>query len=265
MSTLNGFSLTVVGAYEETSDGYTKISHGKQYSLRLHNAHRGSNGCVPADVEVFIDGKSVGTFRINYGQTIYLERSVNDNGMFTAFKADSSEGKAVGLDANDDNCGLIKAVFRPGKVREHPVTINYTYTTYPWGTGGTPPCKPYEPIAYGVNIYDTINTSQSHHNELGDYLNGSYCKGSTIASNTTNSAMLHNTLTTNTANCCCNLEAAGTGLTGQSSQSFTDIKSLEYQEPATTIMLRLAIAGSEPRPLQPVKKVYTTNYPRKLR
>jgi hypothetical protein len=251
MANLNGFSVQIPEAREETSEGYCKLLHGEQYRLRLHNGHKGPDGCVPADAEVYIDGKHVGTFRISYGQTMYLERSVNDQGRFTAYLARSSEGRSIGLDASDDNCGLIKVIFRPGKQKV--MVYNSVCYNNIWYYSPPVPKTP-------VDIFDN-----SYRMTYSDNTTNNCLMGFDDNISSPRSCSIDNNLKFSRHNK--KLAPAGTGLSGHSDQNFYDVEELDYNEQSTTIMLRLAISEDEPRPITCIeKKVYTqsTKYPRKL-
>lgn len=93
----------------ERETGYIELPHGRVYTLRIGNHdHR------RCDAEITIDGKSIGAFRINANQNVTLERSADDSGRFTFFKADSGEAASAGI-AKIDNVsrGLLQVVFRP--------------------------------------------------------------------------------------------------------------------------------------------------------
>ena len=127
MATLNGFSVTIPESYSETSEGHVGLRHGQNFKVRLHNGHRGPYGSVPCDATIILNGKDVGTFRVNAGQTTIIERPANDTGKFTAYQEDSQEAASIGVDRNSNDLGLIEVVFRPGnqKIRwTPPVTYN---------------------------------------------------------------------------------------------------------------------------------------------
>jgi hypothetical protein len=105
---LNQFSVRVPEGSERTS-GYVEIDHGKQYTIVLRNSHG-----VRCDVEVSIDGKAIGTFRIAANSVMRLERKPGDGGRFTFYRLGSSEGDAADLaSVSASDLGLIKAVFTP--------------------------------------------------------------------------------------------------------------------------------------------------------
>lgn len=142
----NGFGVTVPEGIE-TGDGYVKMRHGVQYTVVLINNYRGGFGGIPADADVSIDGKHIGTFRVGAGSRITLERSPIDSGRFTAFRADSYEGRQIGANPRSENAGLVKVVFRPGRVKDRVVPA--VVRPNPWsdpfpplyrGAGGVEKC-----------------------------------------------------------------------------------------------------------------------------
>ena len=94
MVTLNGFSVSISEAQEETSENYIVLRHGQTFSLRLHNGHKENGKCIPADAEIYVQGKYCGTFRVAAGQTVWLERPLNDSGKFTAYRNNTYEADA---------------------------------------------------------------------------------------------------------------------------------------------------------------------------
>jgi hypothetical protein len=254
MSELNGFRFSVSGCKEETCDGYVKMNHGQQYSLRLHNSHKGPFGCQPADVDIYIDGKFIGTYRLRYGQTMYLERSANDSGRFTAYKANSWEGNRAELCEFDSETGVIKAVFRPGKVKEvyrAPIVINNFYEQ---------PISPFNITTSDHTDYDPFSNHVSlSYNCCHD---GGY-SGIKSASLTRSRCVSKSCAIPQSES----LSVAGTGLSGHSDQNFVTVDDLEHNEPATTIYLRLIVSENEyiPKPLPEKRVVYSTNCPRPLR
>lgn len=124
---LNNFSVVVTPG-NEIAGGYIEMQHGQQYNLRLRNER-----FLLCDARVEIDGKHVGTWRINAHQTITLERPAHDTGCFTFYRLNSPEAFNIGLQQNDPNLGLVKVTFTPEK-RYEPVnpTPNVVYR----GSGG---------------------------------------------------------------------------------------------------------------------------------
>lgn len=99
----------------ERTSGHVSLNHGQQYTVRLLNCGRRS------DATVKIDGKEIGTFRLNPNQDVVLERAPDDNGRFTFYASGSYLAGAAGEGniAVPDK-GLIEVTFRPEKVRPRP-------------------------------------------------------------------------------------------------------------------------------------------------
>lgn len=204
---LNNCSLRIEGG-SELPGGYVELAHGKTYKLNLRN-HYYNRRC---DAEVFIDGKSLGTWRINANETIVLERPATENGLFTFYMLGTPEADAAQLDKiSAEQQGLIQVKFNLEKIPE----IKFTYT----------------------NIFSTGN--------MGSMI-GPTNSGDVICSSKGDSISL-DSYCCSTAN----HSAGATGLSGYSNQSFGSTNSLtEYDwNFSTTISLRL-IGKKQVRPLQ---------------
>lgn len=135
---VSNFSLLIPEGKERDS-GHVELAHGTVYRIRLMN-HCHSRRC---DALVTVDGKEIGLFRIERGGNVTLERSADDTGCFTFFRADSDEGKAAGVDTiGTDLRGLIQVTFKPEKVQPptvlHVDTWQTTPTSYEGCFGSSP-------------------------------------------------------------------------------------------------------------------------------
>jgi hypothetical protein len=92
----------------ETGNGYVQMKHGQVYTLRLKNGN--SARC---DCEIRIDGKHVGTFRLNAFQSMLLERPANDTGRFTFYREGTEEARKAAIETGASQNGLVSAVFKP--------------------------------------------------------------------------------------------------------------------------------------------------------
>ena len=108
---INGFALQVPEG-KETAEGYVALQHAQKYSLRLTN-----NKGVKCNATVKIDGEEQGSWRIEAYDSIVLKRPATDSGNFTFYKLESSEGNAIGLQANSD-LGLVSVTFIPEKIQQ---------------------------------------------------------------------------------------------------------------------------------------------------
>jgi hypothetical protein len=108
---IGNFSLMIPEGRERGS-GHVEIEHGKQYTLKLFN----HNWNVAADVEITVDGKPIGGYRLKRGGGINLERSYLDQRRFTAYHGGTADAQAAGADKiGAGEFGTIVARFRPEK------------------------------------------------------------------------------------------------------------------------------------------------------
>ena len=115
----------------ELEGGYVPLAHGVQYSIVLRN--ESDRKC---DVDVQIDGRSVGLWRIGACSEIRIERPADDTGRFTFFAVDSSEANQAGL-SSGNSLGLICAEFRPEKASSPMVMQSSAEEDPAYGAGGT--------------------------------------------------------------------------------------------------------------------------------
>lgn len=107
---LGNFELSVSPGNEMSANGYVAMEHGVQYVIAMVNRSLNQR----CDVELSVDGKSMGSFRVDAGGAFRLERPADDNGCFTFYRAGSSEADASGLSkVSSSDMGLIQARFRP--------------------------------------------------------------------------------------------------------------------------------------------------------
>jgi len=245
MSSLNGFSVNVPQAQEETSEGHVVLRHGQNFSLRLHNGHKYCGANKPSDAEVWVQGRYIGTFRVPANQSITIEHPVNDFGKFTAYRNDSQEAEQIGLDPTSNDNGLIKVVWKPGNQQDNKVQITWDYT---W---------PY----YYSDCHKKIT-------EFDNYYYDGHYYSTAVNNKLCNVTRNYEPSSCVTTSCCHsnNLTGGGVGLSGHSHQRFSEINQLSYDEPETVIYLRIAFRDEEPRPItsNTVYKVQSTNVPRRL-
>jgi len=114
-TTLNGFSINIindaVNHFKRDEHNYYSLPHLTEYKIALSN-----NRSTRCDAEVFVDGLSVGTWRIDQYETITIERPADVNRKFI-FAAESSPlARQLGVQKNSYDNGLIKVIFRPEKI-----------------------------------------------------------------------------------------------------------------------------------------------------
>jgi hypothetical protein len=115
---LNNFSLSISPG-TELSGGYLQLEHNTQYNVVLANKR-----AIRCDAKLEIDGKHVGTWRLEEYDSIVLERPAHDTGRFTFYKLGSAEATKVGISQQDANIGLVKVTFTP----EHQVETRSSST-----------------------------------------------------------------------------------------------------------------------------------------
>ncbi|WP_018631610.1 hypothetical protein [Neomegalonema perideroedes] len=103
-----GYSLTI-SAGAEDGNGYVRLRDGQTYQICLR-----SQRAERSDVELSVDGLSVGTFRLNPYSNVCLERPSGSRGQFTFYKADSFGGISSGSGVvSQQQRGRISARFIP--------------------------------------------------------------------------------------------------------------------------------------------------------
>ena len=74
------------------------MEHNTQYKIELSN-----NSDTRCDVAIQVDGKDIGSWRIDGYSTTTIERPANDNGKFTFYMCETSEASEAGLDINSES------------------------------------------------------------------------------------------------------------------------------------------------------------------
>lgn len=99
---------------ETTETGrYVFLKHLDVYKIQLSN-----NVGRKVDVEVSIDGASIGGFRLEAYRTITIERPVSEAKSFTFVQDTSGEAKEGGVTSGVRTNGLIEVVFKPELARK---------------------------------------------------------------------------------------------------------------------------------------------------
>lgn len=216
------FSLLIPEGRERDC-GHVEMAHGAVYRLRLCN-HNHSLRC---DAVIMVDGKDMGTYRIERHGEITLERSYYDSGRFTFFKTDSEEGQAAGAGGvGRDDRGLIQVIFKPEKkaVRPEKKAVRPVRQWRPW-------C-----------LFDNIWRSPDIHPHL--------CSVSPKGLDETTARDLYGMEGDREER----TSAGVTGLTGHSSQGFYTVADLDYDpDGVVTINVRLVCIAAV-RPLVAVPR-----------
>ncbi|HEX6048675.1 MAG TPA: hypothetical protein VFZ21_05395 [Gemmatimonadaceae bacterium] len=252
------FSVEIIaaggGTVRELESGHVLARPGQVYFLRLRNL-----GPLRAVADISIDGHSVtgGGLVIDAWSTVNLERPIHatERGRFTVI-AEGDE-TVFGPDGGRDNpdLGLIEARFRrelPGRERREAPrmpAIPRPIVTMPGPTPPTPapttPGRPFTPPEW------TPPTWQASLNRVRDALGPQRFDRPTAFLSP--SLPLEELPAAPAALPDAIERAAGTGLTGTSSQEFVTVEVGRLESEATVIRLRLVV-GSEaaidaPRPL----------------
>ena len=256
------FSVEVVGAeggVREVESGHVLARPGQVYKLRLRN-----HGPLRAVADISIDGHSVtgNGFVIDAWKTVDLERPIHatERGRFTVI-AEGNE-QVFGPDGGRDNqnLGLIEARFRrelPGHTPRDLPSRSSDPWEYPRPIIAMPSPDPHRAPAPPPRFAPpTWNGPEARYREpLGRGVRHVEISALLAAAPVVEpETPAQPSLPADTGVVGDGVErAAGTGLTGQSSQEFTPVHVGELESVATVIRLRLVIGTDEaisaPRPL----------------
>lgn len=221
---LNGYSVRIPEGSEKEASGYVEMEHDTKYSLQLRNSKN-----TRCDAEVNIDGKHVGTFRLEAYGSMKLERSADDNRCFTFYLKDSEEGQEVELNSiSKGELGLVQVIFRPEK-RASTSMLRKTIVTYE--SSDTLGLDDDFIIGNPRGLTDSFGPAKTKGLTRGlDSI--SYCSAGP------------------------SYQAGGTGMSGHSNQTFQNVAALTYDDELTsTINIRLVGIQRKTRgPLKPVQK-----------
>jgi len=216
---LDEFTLEITGGNERTN-GQVLMNHGQGYEIVLRN-HSFRN----ADVELSVDGNSIGTFRVNSHGTVRLERPENDNGKFTFFRLNSTEAKLGGIQ-NNDAIGLITATFRTGRKKYvPPVEVKTSGGVFSKGFARRGPSGQSATLSAGEAVVPMGYQGSRGIGYSAESI--PVAQSAMFLSAAPAQAMYHAT------------GAGGTALAGHSAQRFNSVEALEYDGVETTINLRL--------------------------
>lgn len=234
---IGNFSVLIPEGREHGS-GHVALPHNTQYVIRL-----GNHSSPRCDATVEVDGKEVGSFRINGYGNLVLERSVNDTGRFTFFRADSTEGASAGAgEITADLRGLIKVTFRPERYANPVPRVGGMHLC---NAGGTPRMG-----GAGGQSVGGWSTQQ-----YGEMLRGveKTC-GGILPTNQCDMGGSYGAPA--------GAAAGVTGLTGSSNQTFYEVPNLDYDQAGEVVIsLRLVEATNAVRPLQAVQRGNPTPAP----
>jgi len=213
---LNNYSVTILEG-DEVEGGYVEMFHGENYKIKLEN-----HNDTKCDAEIHIDGKHVGTWRINEHRFGLFERPANDTGKFTFYRLGTSEARSSEIEKNEQT-GLITVIFKPERVSKPFNKLSIRETSRAGGTGLSDKSE------------QLFNNDLDFECELS--LGDDYCEMDFESDSVSDTSS----------------RAGGTGLSGKSEQHFDIVSPLVYNiEKQTTIHLRLIAAKDQPRPLKPL-------------
>ncbi|KAI8487649.1 hypothetical protein Bbelb_346420 [Branchiostoma belcheri] len=118
-----GYRVAIVGGkhYEIDEEEFVEMDHSSSYHIRLTNSHLRS-----CDAQLSIDGKDVGTWRLEPKQEIELERPEEEQMCFTFFSTRMAPAEA-GIRRGVEENGLVQVTFTPEKMREEKTTVKDLY------------------------------------------------------------------------------------------------------------------------------------------
>jgi hypothetical protein len=229
---LGSFEVSIA-RHPENDEGYVVLEHRETYSINLHN-----NMDRRCAAEVHVDGKHVGTFRLNHYSSLNLERPSGDNGQFTFYKSGSKEAKAAKLSkVSKSELGLVSVTFKPEKRQRPTEVVAEVPPVMPWYPN-YPVYRNAEDGPIGSADVDLANSDNR------DYLGRpkGALKGSSVSRGPSGQSLSTSS----------NYSSGGTGLSGSSNQRFRTVGNLDYDDSSTwvTINLRLVSGKSEPRELK---------------
>lgn len=226
---LNEFEVRIPEGVE-ADNGYVEVPHGTQYTIVLQNHSKGR-----CDAEVYIDGKSVGAWRVDGCKTVTLERPVHDSGRFTFYRLGTASADKAGLERND-SLGVISATFKPEKIVAPPTSVEVRREVkedFPNGFG----LNASEPSSSGF-LFASEPMGETYGLAASEPDTRAYPPASRPEPDSKTDKLSR---------------AGGTGLSGKSQQVYGEpVANLEYERSKfVTINLRLIAPDEEPRPLFP--------------
>jgi hypothetical protein len=231
---LNGYSVRIPEGLEQ--NGYVELRHDTQYRLMLRNSHK-----TRCDARVEVDGKCIGTFRLDANESIVLERPAHDRGRFTFYKDGSRAAKKAGLSNVDPwHKGLVSVTFSPEKDYGQWFVSEGRYTAGQVRGGLCSPSVTAEPnINWNVTLgstaqeTDTVNRNSRSYMGAGSLASSSYsCDDDMVASGSltgaewTSGYVSSDSYTSNRDRV--TRGAGGTGLSGHSGQNYYETEAIEY-------------------------------------
>lgn len=215
-----GNFAVIVPEGREKDSGHVQIPHNTKFRVQLKN-HWHNRRC---DAVVTMDGKVMGTFRVDNHGSITLERPSHDEGCFTFYRADTPEyEKASGGEVSEDLRGLVQVVFKPEKAQQVQMI---------------PRTRSIPEDAWKGQGSQTLSVPQNC--SAPPVTRSTQTKGLEREEKTSGGIVLPMSAT----------KAGVTGLSGHSSQRFIEVAELDYDRTEeVTVSLRLVAWDDGPRPL----------------
>lgn len=216
-----GSVSVIIPEGRERGGGYVELGDGQVYTLRLLNHYYRR----AADAQVSIDGKDLGTYRVDPAGGLILECSHLDSGRFTFCRAEGELGQQAGAAGVEDSAkGLLQVTFHIARKQPLPLTTTGGITRVKRSKGLlTTPDTLYSQHSGELSTEPTVQTTTSYDGQE------EYSKG--------------------------RVEAGVTGLTGTSGQNFVTVAELDYDpQEMTVISLRLVYCDRGVRPVAGVPR-----------
>jgi hypothetical protein len=100
------------------------LKHGTEFGIELKN-----DSDSRCDAQIFVDGRSAGTFRLQpYGRT-FVERPVHADRKFTFLREESRDALMAGVSPHQDN-GIVKVIFTPELQNEYTYESSFNHSSY---------------------------------------------------------------------------------------------------------------------------------------
>lgn len=237
--TNGAFELTVKDS-RETRDGYVPMYRNETYQVcfgyLLPNPPRFPDGrAARADVELSIDGRVQGMFRLNHQQSYCVERGLDDPGIFTFFPTRSSEAAAVGITTTDPaKRGVISAKFVLERTNGYTPPVNNRVAIPRDAVGQIRALERAEPTLAEPLIAEDFSVSRAPAPQSSARANTQ--SRTTILDNPTYDGGVI-------------ARSGGTGVIGQSSQILDGAPPMSTDPQTTTVLeLRLVNLEATPRP-----------------
>lgn len=218
------FSVVIPGGHERET-GHVGLKNGAQYTIHLlsHVSER-------ADVDLTIDGRPLGTYRLNGHGRLEIEGPPDDpeRGRFTFYKTKTEAAAAAGeADVATADKGLVVCRFKPEYAPKLSTYYNRQYTNsgtdgYTFRSRSGPGGQSQGVPSFGTGDAAGGGTTPTDHEAVSRDVN--------VSANA--------------------VEAGITGLSGHTDQTWQTVANLDYDPSGETVInLRLVVWQDGPRPL----------------